>query len=92
MSVKSLIVLAASLVVAAPASGAASAKCQEDQPCWTWSTMGNAKRGVYVVGSDRVRVVGVTTFARLWRADRINWDVTVPLRGDFKALALTDCN
>lgn len=71
------------LVAGALALG--GAHCQEDDPCWTWLTMGDLHRGVLVDG--RKRVVGPCGFAHLVRAHRL--DVDSPhLRGDYTALRL----
>lgn len=49
------------------ASAAEPARCAEDQPCWSWPTMGNRHRGA--VGG---RVVGPCAFLRLPSAERLN--------------------
>lgn len=49
---------------AAPAS--AAIRCHEDQACWSWSTMGNHKRGVVTMAGNR-RIVGPCQFERLVR-------------------------
>lgn len=74
----------ASLAHAAPTT---ATRCMEDQPCFTWSTMGNLDRGVYVrtEGGQRVRrrvVVDPCTFAWLSFNGRIDWRRTPHLRGD----------
>jgi hypothetical protein len=58
--------------------------CQEDMPCWAWSTMGNLDRGV-VTRHGRHVVVDAARFCRLERAHRIDWRATPRLRGDFTA-------
>lgn len=46
----------ASLALLAPASADASpVRCMEDQPCWSWSTMGNHKRGIYLSNPRAIR-------------------------------------
>ena len=62
--------------------------CHEDEPCWTWSKMGNLKRGVTIVkrdGSTAHRVVGVCRFQRLARRGALD-SSTPRLRGDRYAL------
>lgn len=73
-------ILAGSLASAAVA--APRAACEEDQTCWTWSTMGNLDRGVYVRGRRAIRVVDPCTFAYLDHRGRIDWKRTPRLRGD----------
>lgn len=60
----------------------ASPGCSEDQPCWTWSTMGNLDRGVYVKHRSRRVVVEPCEFAYLDYKARIDWNRTPHLRGD----------
>jgi hypothetical protein len=81
-------------VFAAPAQAAAT--CQEDEPCWTWSTMGNRHRGIVTL-SGNARVVGPCTFQRLYRTGHIAYSVAVGgkrysgllerMRGDVWAIA-----
>jgi len=80
-----LATLAALAALALPSTAAAHAqpaqeRCQEDAPCWTWSTMGNRHRGVVLADGRRV-VVGPCGFARA----RIDWQRTPRLRGDATA-------
>ncbi|MEJ7786174.1 MAG: hypothetical protein WKF96_15315 [Solirubrobacteraceae bacterium] len=60
----------------------AAPRCQEDAPCWTWSTMANRHRGVVLSDGRRV-VVGPCGFARA--AARIDWQRTPHMRGDATA-------
>jgi hypothetical protein len=75
--------MALALATAAPAHAGAPAKCQEDAPCFTWSTMGNHKRGIATVDGAWRRIVGPCEFARLYRY--IDWSRTPHLRGDATA-------
>lgn len=65
--------------------------CQEDQPCWQWSTNGNLMRGVYVGGYDSPKdrphkiVVDPCRFAYLDFTGQINWNATKRLKGDMFA-------
>lgn len=59
--------------------------CQEDAPCWVWSTMGNHRRGIDTVDGARGVIVGPCRFARLYRY--IDWSRTDHLRGDATARA-----
>lgn len=81
------IVLAAVLGTAEAASSAPT--CEEDQKCWTWSTMGNEKRGVilrsHIYAGGVFRVVGPCTFRKLELSGRIDWTRTDRLRGDHLA-------
>jgi hypothetical protein len=66
---------------------ASPTRCMEDDPCWSWSTMGNLDRGVYVRGETgkvvrRRVVVDPCTFAWLSFNGRIDWRRTPHLRGD----------
>lgn len=56
-------------------------RCAEDQACWTWSTMGNLRRGVTTTRGTH-RVVSPCTFAYLSMRGRIDWTNTEHLRGD----------
>lgn len=81
-------------VFASPASAAVT--CQEDEPCWSWSTMGNHHRGIVTLHGNR-RVVGPCAFQRLYRTHHIAYSVRVGgkvyrnmlerMRGDAWALA-----
>lgn len=78
-------------VVHLPADGpayvnGAGTVCAEDEPCWTWSTMGNLSRGIVTTRGARI-VVDPPRFARLARAHRIDWHATPHLRGDAWARA-----
>jgi len=63
---------------------ATPARCQEDQPCWTWSTMGNHHRGVILANGGHV-VVGPCQFSRLYRAGKFKLDGQ-RLKGDWSAI------
>ncbi len=77
-------------VPVAPAS--APAACQEDRPCWTWSTMGNGKRGVYVRGRRSRVIVGAHGYAHLARTRELDTARTPRLRGDHTAISMhTSC-
>lgn len=87
MSITKRTALAALLALSIPsvANGATTpAKCAEDAPCWTWSTMGNHSRGVVLTDGRRV-VVRPCRFAQLDRAHGIDWTRTSRLRGDATA-------
>lgn len=58
------------------AMAAAPATCAEDAPCWSWSTMGNHRRGVVTLHGN-VRIVGPCTFARWMHTGRIAYSVRV---------------
>jgi hypothetical protein len=58
--------------------------CAEDDPCWTWSRMGNRRRGVIVDG--RRRVVGPCGYAQLRVAGLLDAG-NARLRGDAWALS-----
>ncbi len=70
----------------------AAKTCQEDDQCWTWSTMGNKERGVIlkpgVTCTTRTSyngtrcVVNAKQFCKLNKAKRIDWKRTERLRGD----------
>lgn len=62
----------------------AADRCVEDMPCWTWSTMGNHKRGVVSDAGRRV-VVGPCRFTRMARRGTLD-SSTPHLRGDRWAL------
>lgn len=78
------------------ACGLASAsRCQEDQHCWNWATMGNHKRGVVTLHGTLL-VVGPCRFRRLHAEGEVVYTTvmdgkTYPqnqrLRGDAWALA-----
>lgn len=62
-------------------SAQAARTCAEDAPCWTWSRMGNRKRGITTRHPRASRVVGVCGYWRVWHAG--NLDPRTPrLRGD----------
>lgn len=78
-------VVSPSLAYKAPS---AASTCMEDAPCWTWSKMGDRRRGVtaYVRGGTERRVVGPCAFARLYWSGRLA-PHTASLRGDWWAIA-----
>lgn len=59
--------------------------CQEDAPCWTWSTMGNRKRGVVLDNGQRI-VVNPCQFRTLTLIGWTDTRRTPKLRGDYTAL------
>lgn len=59
-----------------------AARCTEDSPCWTWSRMGNRRRGAVVTRGGNVRVVGPCAFAHLAADDAIDWSSTPRMKGD----------
>jgi hypothetical protein len=96
--------LAATLIVgmatyAAPAMAAPA--CEEDEPCFVWSKMGNLNRGVVVRKSERKRqdcertfkrgaiqvcVTDPCGFAYMWHRGIIDLKRTPRLRGDVWAM------
>lgn len=73
------------LVLAVLPSAVGATQCQEDQPCWTWSTMGNRKRSVIDLRSGQRVIVGPCAFRNLWlhgnadlshKSDRLRGDWT----------------
>ncbi len=84
--IRSTILVSAILALgAAAAPASAHPACVEDQACWTWSTMGNERRGVYVKNVRAIRTVSTCTFRKMERAARIDWTRTERLRGDHLA-------
>jgi hypothetical protein len=67
-----------------PARAAASVRCLEDEPCYRWDTMGNHRRGVFVIGRRARIVVSTCGYARVHA--RIDWTRTTHVRGDYYAL------
>jgi hypothetical protein len=63
------------------------ARCAEDDPCWTWSRMGNRRRGVLDLSTGQRVVVGPCTFRHMWLNG--NADVSSAserMRGDWWAI------
>lgn len=60
------------------------AACQEDAPCWTWSTMGNHRRGIVTIDGRRL-IVNRYTFRTLDAIGVVDWRRTRHLRGDWTA-------
>ncbi len=66
-------------------------RCTEDMRCWSWATMGNLSRGIYIGGYDsptdkpRKIVVSPCKFAYLDFTGQINWRATKRLKGDMFA-------
>lgn len=63
-------VLAATAALAVAGDAAASTpqsaiRCVEDAPCWTWSKMGNHKRGI-VTAYGTPKIVGPSGYRRIW--------------------------
>lgn len=60
--------------------------CYEDEPCWTWSTMGNLQRGVVLntPRGERKRraILDPCGFAYYDHMGWIDWKRTPRLRGD----------
>jgi hypothetical protein len=74
-------ILLTALAVNHAAPAEAPTRCAEDQPCFSWSTMGDHRRGVTIDG--HTRVVGPCAFQRLV----YERGITVrPLHGDGYAL------
>ena len=55
---------------------------QEDDPRFNWATMGNKRRGVFIKGQKKRRVVTAREFAQLDRDRKIDWRRTTPMLGD----------
>lgn len=73
-------------ILAPPVQYPAWTDCQEDEPCWIWSQMGNLKRaGVYLKGQARPKRVSANTFRKMRILKRIDWKRTKRLKGDFIA-------
>jgi hypothetical protein len=97
--IRRLLPLLAALALIASTVGAivanASVQCTEDMPCWTWSKMGNHKRGIVTLYGNE-RVVGPCEFRRLWETGHIRYVVHVDghryggmlqrMRGDWYAI------
>ena len=62
---------AASVAPSVSATATLASPCMEDEPCWTWSRMGNRTRGV-VTRYGNPLVVGPCRFARMHRAHRLD--------------------
>jgi len=73
MSPRYLLPLAAAAAfIGTPATAtAAPAKCLEDSACFSWSTMGNLKRGVTLKTGRRV-TVGACRFQRLHATGKLS--------------------
>lgn len=80
--IAALILLCGQYATAAPipaltiTSAHAATMCAEDAPCWTWSTMGNRKRGVVTMHGTPL-TVGPCRFARLVRTHVVRFNVRV---------------
>jgi hypothetical protein len=64
---------------------AAVTRCAEDDACWTWSRMGNRRRGI-VTRWGTPLVVGPCRFARLRRAGRVDYPRFARMKGDAWAM------
>jgi hypothetical protein len=85
-----VIALAAMLPALAKPTDATSARhtiaCQEGDPCWSWSQMGNRKRGVVDLRTGLRVVVGPCAFRRLWMNGDANLVPNARLKGDWYAI------
>lgn len=82
-SILSFACLIGALLACAVPANAAQQRCMEDQPCWTWSKMGNHKRGVTTAGG-KLLVVGPCRFATLYVKGALA--DTPRMRGDWWAI------
>lgn len=83
------ILVIATCVQAAPALASERA-CTEGSSCWTWSTMGNHKRGIYVRGRRSLVVVGPCAYQAIAELHSLDRARTAALRGDYTA-KITRC-
>lgn len=94
------IVTAAAILalVCMPSATHAATRCAEDDPCWTWSTMGDLQRGVHVRNTPRAIHIGTRRIGspRQWRVvspcefaflahEGLLTSKTTPLKGDLFA-------
>ena len=57
--------------LASAAVPVAGKNCQEDEPCWTWSTMGNKRRGIVTMwGTPKVVTCG--QYRHLYRTGNLD--------------------
>lgn len=63
-------------------------RCEEGEPCWSWSKMGNKRRGVVLTYGGGRRVVSPRGFCKLDRSYRIDWHETPVMKGDAYARSL----
>ena len=75
-------ILVGGLAFAGSIEGSSAKSCQEDNPCWAWSKMGNLDRGIYIEGRKTRIVVEPCEFAYLDFKGRIDWKRTKHLKGD----------
>jgi hypothetical protein len=83
--------LVALTIGAAPAPATAKTSCHEDQKCWSWSTMGNKQRGIYVNNVPHRIVVTRCEYRALRMLDMIDRKRTPRLRGDHRARYAKGC-
>lgn len=84
--VLSVLIIGAMLAPATATASGAPVRCMEDEPCWTWPTMGNLQRGVYTHGRAARVVVSPCQYRILRTHGRIDHARTPRLRGDTFAL------
>lgn len=60
--------------------------CQEDDPCWTWSKMGNRRRSVVDLATGERVVVGPCTFRHMWMNGNARLGAGDRMRGDWWAI------
>jgi hypothetical protein len=78
------VLLLAAFVAAGPADQTVQGQsCMEDQPCWTWSRMGDRTRGVLDRQGHRVTVEACEFSYR--KAHHLLSPKTKPLKGDATA-------
>ena len=84
LTIAGIVVLAAILAALLLPTGAQAngPKCYEDEPCWSWPTMGNLQRGVFVKDRKRRVIVNACQYAVLVELSLIDRKRTVRLRGD----------
>jgi hypothetical protein len=64
-----------------------AARCAEDDPCFTWSKMGDRRRGVLDLASGRRVVVGPCTFRHMWMNGNADLSKSSErMRGDWWAI------
>jgi hypothetical protein len=79
--VRRTLIATALATLLAGVSDSYAAHCHEDSSCWTWSTMGNHKRGITLTDGTHV-VVGPCAFRRSDARGVIDWERSPRLRGD----------
>lgn len=85
MNKSTLAMMAAGAILAHPGAALAKSdgpvKCYEDMRCWSWPKMGNHQRGVVNIEGHYL-VVGPCRFRRMDERGRIDWAVTLRMKGD----------